>query len=126
MLDAKDCQLAKREIYGPSAASATRLREYLLVCGMDMRADGTLLTQSPDAVDEMGADYTERNIVSVPSAFGPERDELFSATVADGLKPKRGNEFKRALSGVFEHEGGFIELPFSLTMASGDVTLDAQ
>ena len=126
VLDAKDCQLAKREIYGPSADSATRLREYLLVCGMDMRADGTLLTQSPDAVDEMGADYTERNIVSVPSAFGPERDELFSATVADGLKPKRGNEFKRALSGVFEHEGGFIELPFSLTMASGDVTLDAQ
>ena len=126
VLDAKDCQLAKREIYGPSADSAIRLREYLLVCGMDMRADGTLLTQSPDAIDEMGTDYTERNIVAVPSPFGPERADLFRATVADGLNPRRAEDFKRALSDVLEHEGGFLELPFSLTMASGDETLDAQ
>lgn len=125
VLDAKDCSIAKREIYGPSADSAVRLREYLLVCGMDMKADGTLMMQSADAVEALGEDFSGRNVVSVPTPADGASRGLFAATMGEGLVPARSAAYNRALSGVLEHEGGFIELPFALTMASGASTFAA-
>ena len=62
-LQAQDCAAIMREFYGHNSGPESNLREYLLVTGLDMEADGTLrVIGQAEGVDER----PERRLIVMP------------------------------------------------------------
>ena len=89
-LQSKDADLIMNEIYGDNVGPWSTFREYLITTGMDMKADGTLLTK-----------YT------------PQAGEIRNEFSYDSTKT--GPEF---LSQIRE-QGGFLNVPFEMKFKNG-------
>ncbi|MDT8913577.1 hypothetical protein [Amycolatopsis sp. PS_44_ISF1] len=112
-LQSQGCPAIMHEFYSPNSEAEANLREYLLVVGLDMEADGTLrVVGQVDGVDER----PERRLIPMPEL---QRTQPRAADQSPGLNTT-------AMRKVFGHligdRGGDMELPFALTYPSGEQT----
>lgn len=105
------------EIYKYNDEPTVRAREYMLAVGLDMSQTGELHRNYEPHItgkDENGNYvYEQRNEISVKDAFDKNKD-------ASGKL--HNNNFRDEFDKVLNDEGGFMKLPFPVTLASGDVT----
>lgn len=111
-LQSQDCPAIMREFYGHNSGAEANLREYLLVTGLDMEADGTLrVVGKGDLVD----DRPERRLITMPDLVrtrpsGDQRPSL--NTVA----------MRKSFGDLIGDRGGDMEIPFELTYPTGEPT----
>lgn len=111
-LDAKDCPAILNEFYGPNNSSVSNLREYMLTCGMDIDAVGTM------QLNYVPHDGESRNVFQIP--------ELEYRTV----KNKAGQDIKKLdiksmkskFGTILSQQGGILELPFPIKYPTGAET----
>lgn len=105
------------EIYKYNDEPTMRAREYLLAVGLDMSQTGEIHREYEPHVTGKAEDgsytYEQRNEISVKDAFDKSKD-------ATGKLHK--NHFRDEFDKRLNDEGGFMRLPFPVTLASGDVT----
>lgn len=101
-LQAKGCREIMHDFYGNNSAGVTNAREYLIALGMDLSPTGEIKPE----FDHANIDSAEqRNIFGLP--------EIDINNVA---------QVRKKFADVIAQSGGFMELPFPLTMANGEQT----
>ncbi|WP_145978548.1 hypothetical protein [Granulicoccus phenolivorans] len=110
-LQSQDCPAIMREFYGPNAGAEATLREYLLVTGLDLDADGTLrVTGRAEGLDDRPA----RRLFALP-------DLVRTHPRSPGQRPGLNSAAMRAAFGrLIGDRGGDLELPFPLTYPTGE------
>ncbi|MER6367199.1 hypothetical protein ABT255_02265 [Streptomyces mirabilis] len=112
-LQSQDCPAIMREFYGHNSGAESNLREYLLVTGMDMEADGTLrvIGQAED-LDER----PERRFIPMP-------DLLRTQPRKEGQLPGLNTTaMRKSFGDLIGDRGGDMEIPFPLTYPTGEQT----
>lgn len=104
-LGAQKCDKVMEEFYGPNAQAATNFRELLLTMGMDMSADGTLRIDRDDF-----AEGAERRVFEMPPLLRSPKGALNLRKMREDFGDLVGTR------------GGDLEIPFPLTLASGERT----
>lgn len=117
-LCAQDCPAIMSEFYGHNTGAEATLREYLLVVGLDMEADGTLrVVGRTPGTNHVGHDAVDER---------PDR-RLFE--MPDLVTTTNGRLDTRAMRGRFGaligDRGGDLEIPFPLTYPTGEQTEQA-
>ncbi|GGS80557.1 hypothetical protein GCM10010286_01340 [Streptomyces toxytricini] len=112
-LQSQDCPAIMREFYGHNSGAESSLREYLLVSGMDMDADGTLrVIGQAEGLDER----TERRFIPMPDLL---RTQPRGAGQLPGLNIMAMRE---SFGDLIGDRGGDMEIPFPLTYPTGEQT----
>ncbi|PUB32489.1 RNA polymerase Rpb2 [Promicromonospora sp. AC04] len=112
-LQAQGCPAIMREFYGHNSGAESNLREYLLVVGMDMEADGTLrVVGQAEAVDER----PERRMITMPELL---RTQPRSPGQRPGLNT---TGMRRSFGQLIGDRGGDMEIPFPLRYPTGEET----
>ncbi|MGW0881389.1 hypothetical protein [Streptomyces sp. NPDC002671] len=112
-LQSQDCPAIMREFYGHNSGAESNLREYLLVTGMDMEADGTLrvIGQAED-LDER----PERRFIPMPELL---RTQPRKEGQLPGLNT---TAMRKSFGDLIGDRGGDMEIPFPLTYPTGEQT----
>jgi hypothetical protein len=106
-LQSQDCPSIMREFYGHNSGAESNLREYLLVVGLDMEADGTLrVVGQADAVDER----PERRLMPMPELTLTSTRTLNTTSM------------RKSFGDLIGNRGGDMEIPFALTYPTGEQT----
>ncbi|MEU0030664.1 hypothetical protein [Streptomyces sp. NPDC006335] len=112
-LQSQDCPAIMREFYGHNSGAESNLREYLLVTGMDMEADGTLrVVGHAEGVD----DRPERRFIPMPELL---RTQPRKEGQLPGLNT---TAMRKSFGGLIGDRGGDMEIPFPLTYPTGEQT----
>ncbi|MFE4834451.1 hypothetical protein ACFRAU_07195 [Arthrobacter sp. NPDC056691] len=112
-LQAQDCPAIMREFYSHNSGAESNLREFLLVTGMDMEADGTLrIVGQADSVDER----PERRLIPMPELM---RTRPRTEGQLPGLNT---TAMRKSFGELIGDRGGDMELPFPLTCPTGEQT----
>ncbi|MGW2984289.1 hypothetical protein [Streptomyces goshikiensis] len=112
-LQSQDCPSIMREFYGHNSGAESNLREYLLVTGMDMEADGTLrVIGQAEGLDER----PERRFIPMPGLL---RTQPRKAGQLPGLNT---TAMRKAFGALIGDRGGDMEIPFPLTYPTGEQT----
>ena len=112
-LQSKDCPAIMREFYGHNSGAEANLREYLLVSGLDMEADGTLRVVG---VDEALDEAPERRLIRMPELV---RTKPRTEQSAPGLNT---TSMRKSFASLIGDRGGDLEIPFPLTYPTGEQT----
>ncbi|MFC4506582.1 MULTISPECIES: hypothetical protein [Streptomyces] len=112
-LQSQDCPAIMREFYDHNSGAESNLREYLLVTGMDMEADGTLrvIGQAED-LDER----PERRFIPMPELL---RTQPRKEGQLPGLNT---TAMRKSFGDLIGDRGGDMEIPFPLTYPTGEQT----
>ncbi|WP_371648922.1 hypothetical protein [Streptomyces mirabilis] len=112
-LQSQDCPAIMREFYGHNSGAESNLREYLLVTGMDMEADGTLrvIGQTED-LDKR----PERRFIPMPELLRtrPRKEGQLPGLNTTAMRKSFGD--------LIGDRGGDMEIPFPLTYPTGEQT----
>lgn len=112
-LQSQDCPAIMREFYGHNSGAESNLREYLLVTGMDMEADGTLrVVGQAEGLDER----PERRFISMPELL---RTQPRKEGQLPGLNT---TAMRKSFGGLIGDRGGDMEIPFPLSYPTGEQT----
>ncbi|WP_405814484.1 hypothetical protein OG241_07715 [Streptomyces sp. NBC_01390] len=112
-LQSQDCPAIMREFYGHNSGAESNLREYLLVTGMDMEADGTLrVVGHAEGLDER----PERRFIAMPELL---RTQPRKEGQLPGLNT---TAMRKSFGGLIGDRGGDMEIPFPLTYPTGEQT----
>ncbi|MDH2391582.1 hypothetical protein QCN29_22940 [Streptomyces sp. HNM0663] len=112
-LQSQDCPAIMREFYGHNSGAESNLREYLLVTGMDMEADGTLrVVGQAEVLDER----PERRFIPMPELL---RTQPRKEGQLPGLNT---TAMRKSFGGLIGDRGGDMEIPFPLTYPTGEQT----
>jgi hypothetical protein len=112
-LQSQDCPAIMREFYGHNSGAESNLREYLLVAGLDMEADGTLrVVGQSDSVDER----PERRLIPMPELM---RTQPRAEGTLPGLNT---TAMRKSFGELIGDRGGDMEIPFPLTYPTGEQT----
>ena len=112
-LQSQDCPAIMREFYGHNSGAESNLREYLLVTGLDMDADGTLrVIGQAEGVDER----PERRLIEMPPLL---RTQPRKEGGAPGLNT---TAMRKSFGDLIGDRGGDMEIPFPLTYPTGEQT----
>lgn len=112
-LQSQDCPAIMREFYGHNSGAEANLREFLLVSGLDMEADGTLrVVGTSEAID----DRPERRLIEMPEL---ERTQPRTAGGRPGLNT---TAMRKSFGQLIGDRGGDMEIPFPLTYSTGEQT----
>ncbi|MEU9601594.1 hypothetical protein AB0E06_32900 [Streptomyces sp. NPDC048109] len=112
-LQSQDCPAIMREFYGHNSGAESNLREYLLVTGMDMEADGTLrVVGQAEGLDER----PERRFIPMPELL---RTQPRKEGQLPGLNT---TAMRKSFGGLIGDRGGDMEIPFPLTYPTGEQT----
>lgn len=112
-LQSQDCPAIMHEFYGHNSGAESNLREYLLVTGMDMEADGTLrVVGQAEGVDER----PERRFIPMPELL---RTQPRKEGQLPGLNT---TAMRKSFGDLIGDRGGDMEIPFSLTYPTGEQT----
>ncbi|MFC9756698.1 hypothetical protein [Streptomyces sp. NPDC056921] len=112
-LQSQDCPAIMHEFYGHNSGAESNLREYLLVTGMDMEADGTLrMVGQAEGVDER----PERRFIAMPELL---RTQPRKEGQLPGLNT---TAMRKSFGQLIGDRGGDMEIPFSLTYPTGEQT----
>lgn len=112
-LQSQDCPAIMREFYGHNSGAEANLREYLLALGLDMDADGTLrVVGTHESLEETPA----RRLIEMPELI------LQRPRVEGGRASLNVTAMRRSFGELIGDRGGDMELPFPLTMPSGEQT----
>ncbi|MFJ4622167.1 hypothetical protein [Streptomyces sp. NPDC088812] len=112
-LQSQECPAIMREFYGHNSGAESNLREYLLVTGMDMEADGTLrVVGQAEGLDER----PERRFIPMPELL---RTQPRKEGQLPGLNTTAMRKF---FGGLIGDRGGDMEIPFPLTYPTGEQT----
>ncbi|MFD4242688.1 hypothetical protein ACFWP3_13965 [Streptomyces sp. NPDC058525] len=112
-LQSQDCPAIMREFYGHNSGAESTLREYLLVTGLDVEADGTLrVVGQAEGVDER----TERRFIPMPELL---RTQPRKAGQLPGLNT---TAMRKSFGDLIGDRGGDMEIPFPLTYPTGEQT----
>ncbi|MCJ0875191.1 hypothetical protein [Streptomyces sp. AP-93] len=112
-LQSQDCPSIMREFYGHNSGAESTLREYLLVTGMDVEADGTLrVVGQAEGVDER----PERRLIPMPELLRtqPRKEGQFPGLNTTAMRKSFGH--------LIGDRGGDMEIPFPLTYPTGEQT----
>ncbi|WP_030895960.1 hypothetical protein [Streptomyces sp. NRRL F-5053] len=112
-LQSQNCIAVMHEFYGHNSGAESNLREFLLVTGMDMEADGTLrIVAQAEGVDER----PERRLITMPPLLRtkPRREGQ-----APGLNV---TAMRKSFGELIGDRGGDMEIPFPLTYPTGEPT----
>ncbi|MBK3582243.1 hypothetical protein JHN49_00365, partial [Streptomyces sp. MBT57] len=112
-LQSQDCPSIMREFYSHNSGAESNLREYLLVTGMDMEADGTLrVVGQAEGVDER----PERRFIPAPELLRtqPRKEGQIPGLNTTAMRKSFGN--------LIGDRGGDMEIPFPLTYPTGEQT----
>ncbi|MEU7320931.1 hypothetical protein ABZ682_10265 [Streptomyces griseoviridis] len=112
-LQSQDCPAIMREFYGHNSGAESNLREYLLVTGMDMEADGTLrVVGHAEGLDER----PERRFIPMPELLRtqPRKEGQFPGLNTTAMR--------KSFGGLIGDRGGDMEIPFPLTYPTGEQT----
>ncbi|UJW28859.1 hypothetical protein L3Q67_26855 [Saccharothrix sp. AJ9571] len=112
-LQSQGCSAIMREFYGHNSAAESNLREYLLVTGLDMEADGTLrIVGQAEGVDERPA----RRLIAMPELQRTQPRK-------HGQRPALNTTaMRKAFGSIIGDRGGDMEIPFALTYPTGEQT----
>ncbi|WP_327357872.1 hypothetical protein [Streptomyces sp. NBC_01304] len=112
-LQSQDCPAIMREFYGHNSGAESNLREYLLVTGMDMEADGTLrvIGQAEDLDERL-----ERRFIPMPELL---RTQPRKEGQLPGLNT---TAMRKSFGDLIGDRGGDMEIPFPLTYPTGEQT----
>ncbi|MFG3403788.1 hypothetical protein [Streptomyces sp. NPDC048142] len=112
-LQSQDCPSIMREFYGHNSGAESNLREYLLVTGMDVEADGTLrVVGQAEGVDER----PERRFIPMPELL---RTQPRKEGQLPGLNT---TAMRKSFGDLIGDRGGDMEIPFPLTYPTGEQT----
>ncbi|MCY0929621.1 hypothetical protein OTB20_26175 [Streptomyces sp. H27-H1] len=112
-LQSQDCPAIMREFYGHNSGAESSLREYLLVSGLDMDADGTLrVIGQAEALTER----PERRFIPMPDLL---RTQPRKGSQLPGLNTMA---MRRSFGDLIGDRGGVMEIPFPLTYPTGEQT----
>ncbi|MEU7156122.1 hypothetical protein AB0A98_06710 [Streptomyces chrestomyceticus] len=112
-LQSQDCPAIMHEFYGHNSGAESNLREYLLVTGLDMEADGTLLViGQAEAIDER----PERRFIPMPVL---QRTQPRKNGQLPGLNT---TAMRKSFGDLIGDRGGDMEIPFPLTYPTGEQT----
>lgn len=112
-LQSQDCPAIMREFYGHNSGAESNLREYLLVTGMDMEADGTLrVVGHAEGLDER----PERRFIPMPELL---RTQPRKEGQLPGLNT---TAMRKSFGDLIGDRGGDMEIPFPLTYPTGEQT----
>ncbi|MFD7853440.1 hypothetical protein ACFV6B_03975 [Streptomyces microflavus] len=112
-LQSQDCPSIMREFYSHNSGAESNLREYLLVTGMDMEADGTLrVVGQAEGVDER----PERRFIPMPELL---RTQPRKEGQIPGLNT---TAMRKSFGALIGDRGGDMEIPFPLTYPTGEQT----
>ncbi len=112
-LQSQDCPAIMREFYGHNSGAEANLREYLLVSGLDMEADGTLrLVGQAEGVD----DRPERRLIPMPALL---RTQPRQEGDPPGLNT---TAMRKSFGELIGDRGGDMETPFALAYPTGEQT----
>ena len=112
-LQSQDCPAIMREFYGHNSGAESNLREYLLVTGMDMEADGTLrVVGQAEGLDER----PERRFIPMPELL---RTQPRKEGQLPGLNT---TAMRKSFGGLIGDRGGDMEIPFPLSYPTGEQT----
>ncbi|MFI5702550.1 hypothetical protein ACIA78_21195 [Streptomyces xanthochromogenes] len=112
-LQSQDCPSIMREFYGHNSGAESNLREYLLVTGMDMEADGTLrVVGHAEGLDER----PERRFIPMPELL---RTQPRKEGQLPGLNT---TAMRKSFGDLIGDRGGDMEIPFPLTYPTGEQT----
>ncbi|MGW6600517.1 hypothetical protein [Streptomyces sp. NPDC055036] len=112
-LQSQDCPAIMREFYSHNSGAESNLREYLLVTGMDMEADGTLrVVGQAEGVDER----PERRFIAMPELL---RTQPRKVGQLPGLNT---TAMRKSFGRLIGDRGGDMEIPFALTYPTGEQT----
>ncbi|MFE0133267.1 hypothetical protein ACFWY6_17110 [Streptomyces sp. NPDC059037] len=112
-LQSQDCPAIMREFYGHNSGAESNLREYLLVTGLDMEADGTLrVVGHAEGLDER----PERRFIPMPALL---RTQPRKEGQLPGLNT---TAMRKSFGGLIGDRGGDMEIPFLLTYPTGEQT----
>ncbi|WP_412075413.1 hypothetical protein ACLF6K_05700 [Streptomyces xanthophaeus] len=112
-LQSQDCPSIMREFYGHNSGAESTLREYLLVTGMDVEADGTLrVVGQAEGVDER----PERRFIPMPELL---RTQPRKEGQLPGLNT---TAMRKSFGDLIGDRGGDMEIPFPLTYPTGEQT----
>ncbi|MFF3128658.1 hypothetical protein ACFVRD_41835 [Streptomyces sp. NPDC057908] len=112
-LQSQDCPAIMREFYAHNSGAESNLREYLLVTGMDMEADGTLrVVGQAEGVDES----PERRFIAMPELL---RTQPRKEGQLPGLNT---TAMRKSFGKLIGDRGGDMEIPFALTYPTGEQT----
>lgn len=112
-LQSKGCPSIMREFYGHNSGAEANLREYLLVSGLDMEADGTLRVVG---VDEALDEAPERRLIRMPELV---RTKARTEQASPSLNT---TSMRKSFAGIIGDRGGDLEIPFPLTYPTGEQT----
>ncbi|MFI1408713.1 hypothetical protein ACH4Y0_02050 [Streptomyces sp. NPDC020707] len=112
-LQSQDCPAIMREFYGHNSGAESNLREFLLVTGMDMEADGTLrVVGQAEGLDER----PERRFILMPELL---RTQPRKEGQLPGLNT---TAMRKSFGDLIGDRGGDMEIPFPLTYPTGEQT----
>ncbi|WP_061711884.1 hypothetical protein [Kocuria palustris] len=110
-LQSQQCPAIMREFYGHNAGAESNLREYLLVNGMDMEADGTLRVVGRD---EAVGEAPQRRLIPKPEL------KLTKPKKGDPLPGLNTRAMQRDFAALIGTRGGDLEMPFPLNYPTGE------
>ncbi|MDQ1031409.1 hypothetical protein QF035_008991 [Streptomyces umbrinus] len=112
-LQSQDCPAIMREFYGHNSGAESNLREYLVVTGMDMEADGTLrVVGQAEGLDER----PERRFIPMPELL---RTQPRKEGQLPGLNT---TAMRKSFGGLIGDRGGDMEIPFPLMYPTDEQT----
>ncbi|MUU73495.1 hypothetical protein [Pseudarthrobacter sp. GA104] len=112
-LQSQDCPAIMREFFGHNSGAESNLREYLLVAGLDMEADGSLrVVGQSDSIDER----PERRLIPMPELM---RTQPRSDGALPGLNT---TAMRKSFGDLIGDRGGDMEIPFPLAYPTGEQT----
>ncbi|MFD7554565.1 hypothetical protein ACFV9E_08500 [Streptomyces sp. NPDC059835] len=112
-LQSQDCPAIMREFYGHNSGAESSLREYLLVSGMDMDADGTLrVIGQAEGLDER----TERRFIPMPDLLRTQPRKAGQLPILNTIA------MRKSFGELIGDRGGDMEIPFPLTYPTGEQT----
>ncbi|MFD2794651.1 hypothetical protein ACFS27_13925 [Promicromonospora vindobonensis] len=112
-LQAQGCPAIMREFYEHNSGAEANLREYLLVVGMDMEADGTLrVIGQAESIDER----PERHLIAMPEL---QRTQPRAQGQRPGLNT---TAMRKSFGELIGDRGGDMEIPFPLKYPTGEET----
>ncbi|MFD8633939.1 hypothetical protein [Streptomyces sp. NPDC059533] len=112
-LQSQDCPAIMREFYGHNSGAESSLREYLLVSGMDMDADGTLrVIGQAEGLDER----TERRFIPMPDLLRTQPRKAGQLPILNTIA------MRKSFGDLIGDRGGDMEIPFPLTYPTGEQT----
>lgn len=115
-IQSQDCPAIMREFYGHNSGAESNLREYLLVNGLDMDADGTLRVVGRD---EPSGEVPARRLIAKPEL------KLTKPRKKDPMPGLNTRSMQKDFADLIGTRGGDLEMPFPLRYPTGELTEQA-